>query len=259
MNQVIDVLLKRKSVREYTNQPIPAEVKAQILAATFRAPTAGNMMLYSILEVTDQALKDKLAVTCDNQPFIATAPLIWMFLADYQRWFDYFLASGVEDLCERRGLPLRHPEEGDLLLACCDTMIAAQSAVVAAESFGIGSCYIGDILEDYETHRAMFNLPQYVAPVGLLCFGYPTREQSERVQTPRFDEKFVVFENQYQRLNAAGFEEMFREREARRKKSDAPDAPANVGQAMYLRKFSAAFSIEMTRSVRAMLKNWASQ
>ena len=102
MNPVIDVMMKRKSVRAYEPKEIEAEVKAEILKATLRAPTAGNMMLYSIVDVTDQAIKDKLAITCDHQPFIAKAPMVWMFLADYQRWFDYFIASDVETLCRQK-------------------------------------------------------------------------------------------------------------------------------------------------------------
>ena len=69
MNPVIQTLLARKSVRAYEPRQIEPEVRATILAATLRAPTAGNMMLYSIIEVTDQQLKDRLSVTCDNQPF----------------------------------------------------------------------------------------------------------------------------------------------------------------------------------------------
>ena len=76
MNQVMEVLTKRKSIRAYEERDIPAEVRAEILNATLRAPTAGNLMLYSILEITDQAMKDKLAVTCDHQSFIARAPLV---------------------------------------------------------------------------------------------------------------------------------------------------------------------------------------
>ncbi|RPH60563.1 MAG: nitroreductase [Chloroflexi bacterium] len=251
MNQVIETLLKRKSVRAYEPREIPAEIKAEILKATLRAPTAGNMTLYSIIEVSDQQIKDRLAVTCDDQPFIAKAPLVWLFLADYQRWYDYFIACGVEQLCSEKNVPLRKPEEGDLFLACCDALIAAQNAVIAAESFGIGSCYIGDILEQYETHRDLFNLPPYVFPITLLTFGYPTQQQKEREQTPRFDQKFVVFENQYRRLENAEFDEMFAERAKR-----LPAGAASIGQQMYSRKFGADFSVEMSRSVRAMLKAW---
>ena len=102
MNQIIETLLNRKSIRAYEKRPIEPQVKAQILQATLRAPTAGNMMLYSIIDVTDQSIKDKLAVTCDNQPFIARAPMAWIFLADYQRWYDYFRASDVEAVCQQR-------------------------------------------------------------------------------------------------------------------------------------------------------------
>jgi nitroreductase len=256
MTDVLEVLLKRKSVRAYTDQPIPAEVKAQVLQATLRAPTAGNMMLYSIIDVTDQRLKDRLAVTCDDQPFIAKAPMVWLFLADYQRWMDYFLHSGVEAACEERGVPFRKPEEGDLFLACCDALIAAQNAVIAAESLGLGSCYIGDILEQYEAHRELFALPRYAFPICLLCFGYPTQGQIDRPQTSRFDEKYIVFEDRYRSLAGEEFDEMFHQREKIRAKSAGLDTPPNVGQASYFRKFSAEYSIEMNRSVRAMLKAW---
>jgi nitroreductase len=248
--------MMRKSIRAYEEREIPAEVRAQILKATLRAPTAGNLMLYSILEITDQSMKDKLAITCDNQPFIARAPMVWIFLADYQRWYDYFLASGVKELCEQKNLSLQKPEEGDLFLACCDALIAAQNAVIAAESFGVGSCYIGDIMERYETHRDLLHLPQYVFPVCMLVFGYPTRQQKDLGYTHRFDEKFIVFENQYHRLNKAEFDQMFKERQSRLPAGKSMQGITTVGQATYLRKFSADFSMEMRRSVKEMLKEW---
>jgi len=260
MNQVIDVLLKRKSIRAYEDKEIEAEVKAQILHATLRAPTAGNQMLYSIVDVTDQAIKNTLAKTCDNQPFIARAPMVWLFLADYQRWFDYFLACGVEQSCADKNLPLRKPAEGDLFLACSDALIAAQQAVIAAESFGIGSCYIGDIMEQYETHQELLKLPKYVFPIALVCFGYPTQQQSERPQSPRFDEQFVVFENQYKRLTKPELEEMFRERQKLVFNGrEYVEGSVNFGQLIYWRKFAADFSVEMSRSVRAILKEWLTE
>jgi nitroreductase len=257
MNQVMQVLLNRRSVRAYEEREISEEAKAEILRATLRAPTAGNMMLYSIVEVSDQSAKDTLARTCDNQPFIARAPLVLLFLADYQRWWDYFGVSGVEALVEGKGEPLRKPEEGDLMIACCDALIAAQTAVIAAESLGIGSCYIGDILENYETHRVLFDLPPYALPVCLVCFGYPAKQQQERPLTPRFDAEFIVFENRYRRLSESEFTEMYREREERLAATgDKGGGAANVGQLTYLRKFSADFTKELTRSVQAMLQTW---
>ena len=259
MNQVMEVLLNRKSIRAYEDREIEPEVKAEILKATLRAPTAGNLMLYSILDVTDQSMKDKLAVTCDNQPFIARAPMVWIFLADYQRWYDYFQASGVEELCAQSELSMMKPEEGDLFLACSDALIAAQNAVIAAESFGIGSCYIGDITEKYEIHKEMLDLPQYVFPICMLVFGYPTQQQKDRTFTPRFDEKFIVFENQYRRLEKDEFTEMFAERQSRLPFGLKKEGVTTVGQATYLRKFSGDFTVEMRRSVREWLKHWAKE
>ena len=256
MNQVIEVMMNRKSIRAYKQKEIEPEIRAEILKATLRAPTAGNMMLYSIVEVTDQKIKDKLAITCDDQPFIARAPMVWLFLADYQRWFDFFVASGVEELCKKKNITMRKPEEGDLFLACNDALIAAQNAVIAAESFGIGSCYIGDIMEQYETHKELFNLPQYTFPICMLCFGYPTQQQKEQEYIPRFDEKFIVFENQYRQLEKEEFDEMFAERQSKLPRGKAMEGIVNVGQANYFRKFTANFSAEMNRSVRAILKNW---
>ena len=258
MNTIIDVLMKRRSVRAYEEREISTEVRTEILKATLRAPTAGNMMLYSIVEVTNQKLKDRLAITCDNQPFIARAPMVWLFLADYQRWFDYFLVSGVEEACRAQQIPLRKPQEGDLFLACCDALIAAQNAVIAAESLGIGSCYIGDIMEQYEIHKELFDLPQYTFPICLLVFGYPTPEQRRRPYTRRFEEEFILFENQYHRLSKQELHKMFARHEKQMSKRQSKEEIANFGQAMYFRKFDSDFSREMSRSVHLILKEWMS-
>jgi len=189
MNPTLDVIEKRRSVRAFAPEPISQEEREAILHAAFRAPTAGAMMLYSIIEVEDQALKERLAETCDHQPFIAKAPYLLLFLADYQRWMNVYTCSGVEERCRELGVPYRTPQAGDLMLACCDALIAAQTAVIAAESMGIGSCYVGDILEQYEVHRQMFNLPRYVMPLTLVCFGRPASPDVPRKLVPRFDRR----------------------------------------------------------------------
>ena len=254
MNPTIEVVNGRKSVRAYESRPIPEGVKQEILHAAMRAPTAGNMMLYSIIEVTDQALKDRLVETCDNQPFIATAPLVLLFLADYQRWMDYFKYADVKARCEGLGEPMLVPEEGDLMLAACDALIAAQTAVIAAESLGVGSCYIGDILENFEIHQEMFSLPKYAVPICMLCFGYPTEAAQARRKTTRFAPEFIVFKDKYRHLEGDEFEVMFAPMEARSRElgNEQPD----IAWEMYRRKFSAAYAKEMRRSVARMLAWW---
>ena len=258
MNPTIEVIQNRKSIRAYLDEPIPQAEKDTIINAALRSPTAGNMMLYSIIEVNDQDTKDKLVKTCDNQPFIAKAPFALLFLADYQRWYDYFIASGVAQICDEANTPMRKPEEGDLFLACCDALIAAQTAVIAAESLGIGSCYIGDIMENFEDHKVMFNLPKYVFPITLICFGYPTQQQQDRPLTERFDQKYVVYQDQYKRLTPEDFDAMYQSRHNQVfKDREMLKGAENVGQLIYNRKFVSEFSLEMSRSVQAILKSWA--
>ena len=263
MNETLQLLMGRRSVRAYDGRPIDPKAHDQIIAAAIRAPTAGNMMLYSIIEVDSQEAKDKLAVSCDDQPFIAKAPLVLLFLADYQRLHDYHLRCGMEESCRRRGAALQRPEEGDLFLACCDALIAAQTSVIAAEALGIGSCYIGDIIENYEMHRDLFGLPPYTFPICLLCYGYPLAADRARPLSKRFDREFIVFRDRYHRLGPEEFDRMYSDRASG--PPPIPGSPARPGQvrtpgeANYTYRFTSQFAAELRRSVRVMLATWARQ
>jgi nitroreductase len=245
-NPTLDILMARKSVRVYEARPVSEEIKSAVIAAALRAPTAGNMMLYSIIDVVDDELKTALSHSCDEQPFIATAPIVLVFLADFQRWLDLFAVSGALEAGGPR------PRESDFLLAFSDALIAAQTAVVAAESLGLGSCYIGDIMERYEYHRDLFGLPLYAFPAAMVVFGWPTEQQRARRQPERFDRRFIVHENRYRRPDEADYPELYRGRDWGPFLADA----ANYGQHEYRRKFATAFSEEMRRSVALALENW---
>ncbi len=97
-NEVLQALSARKSVRVYTDEPVTEAERNAILQAAFQAPTAGNQQLYTILNITDPALKARLADLCDHQPFIAKAPLVLVFLADCRRWLQAYKAAGIEDV-----------------------------------------------------------------------------------------------------------------------------------------------------------------
>lgn len=239
MNNVIRQLYARKSVRVFTEQPITREEKNAILTAATQAPTAGNQQLYTILDITDHALKEKLSITCDNQPFIAQAKLVLIFCADCQKWYDAFQDAGCEP---------RKPGTGDLLLAANDAIIAAQNAVVAAHSLGIGSCYIGDILENCEIHREILHLPRYVVPVSMIVFGYPTEQQLNRSKPERVAMSHIVHENGYRTMDAQERKDMLTYKAA-------GDYEAWI-HAFCKRKYNSDFSQEMTRSVNLYLKDF---
>ncbi|MDF9825248.1 nitroreductase [Breznakia sp. PF5-3] len=245
MNEIIKSLNDRKSVRVFEDKEISAIDKEAIINAAIQAPSAGNQTMYTIIDVTDQELLTNLSKSCDNQPFIAKAKLALIFCADYQKWIDTF--SIVEN-------NPRKPGVGELLLGCNDALIAAQNAVVAAESLGIGSCYIGDIMEKYEYHKEVLNLPRYVFPVTMIVFGYPTEQQAKRKKPKRFDKQYVVHENTYKRMDDKTLEKMFVDRA-----NLTPEVPFEFNtwvHAFYNRKYDSDFSKEMTRSIKAYIKDF---
>ena len=238
MNEILDALYARKSMRAYTGESVSTEKKELILKAACAAPTDGNQQLYTILDITDQHIKDKLAVSCDNQPFIAEAEIVLIFCADCQKWYDAFVYGGCEP---------RLPRVGDLMLAVTDCAIAAQNAVTAADSLGLGSCYIGDIMERCEIHRKLLNLPDYVFPAVMLVIGVPTQQQLERPKPKRRNLKHIVHENTYRRMDAAELQEMLASNAGQRPYEDWLKAFCN-------RKYQSDFSREMSRSVEEYLK-----
>ncbi len=240
MNEVIKQLIERKSVRVFTDREIGAKEKEIILEAAVNAPTAGNQQLYTIIDVTDPELKAQLSITCDNQSFITEAKMVLVFCADCRKWYDAFLTAGCEP---------RLPAAGDLMLAVSDTNIAAQNAVVAAQSLGIGSCYIGDVMENCEKQRELLCLPEYVFPAAMLVFGYPTEQQTTRPKPARVAMKHIVHENAYRRMDAQELEEMFTPRCGHQSYTQWMDAFCK-------RKYNSDFSREMSRSVNEYLKDY---
>ena len=234
MNNTIQELYHRKSVRVFTGEPISKEKKEMILTAATQAPTAGNQQLYTILDITDQGLKETLAETCDHQPFIAEADMVLVFVADCQKWYEGFQDVGADP---------RKPGVGDLMLAVTDASIAAQNAVVAAESLGIGSCYIGDIMENAEIHMDILKLPEYAFPAVMVVFGYPTKQQQDREKPQRVELSHVVHENTYRNMDGQERQKMWH---------------SKAGVMSYeewmkrfcARKYNSDFSKEMSRSVK---------
>lgn len=95
MNEIIESLYKRKSMRVYEERTIPEEMKRIILEAAAQAPSAGCQQLYTILDITDKELKVALSETCDNQPFIAKAPMVLVFCADCKNGMTHIWKPGV--------------------------------------------------------------------------------------------------------------------------------------------------------------------
>lgn len=246
MNEVINTINSRVSLRRYDSCEISNDDLEKIIESAIKAPTAGNMMMYSILKITDEKIKETLSETCDNQPFIKNAKVILIFLADLQKWYDYFEVCEVENI--------KAPGMNDFMLGIDDAIIACQNAVVAAESLGIGSCYIGDIMENYEKHKQLLNLPDYTFPAAMITLGYYPKDMN-KIYRDRFDKQYVVFENTYKKLDEDELKNMFKHKEEDMPKTN-PYGAKNFGELIYSRKTNADFSFEMDRSIKEWIKQF---
>lgn len=240
MNNTIKELYERKSVRVFTDEEITSEQRKEILVSAMQAPTAGNQQMYTIIDIQNQELKEKMAVLCDNQPFIAKAKLVLVFCADFRKWYDAFEVAGATP---------RKPGVGDLMIAVTDSSIAAQNAVVAAHSMGIGSCYIGDVMENAEKMKETLNLPEYVFPCAMLVFGYPTQQQKDRPKPVRCELEDIVCIDTYHQKNEEELKKLFASKYENSTFEDWAKAFCN-------RKYNSDFSKEMSRSVNEYIKDF---
>ncbi len=253
MNETLRLIDERVSLRRYADHPIDPEQIDSIIHSAMRAPTAGNMMLYTILQVDDPKKKRRLAETCGH-PFIADAPLVLLFLADMQRWVDFFETNGVPAHCRETEIEYRMPDVSKLLMSCCDALIAAQNSVIAAESMGIGSCYVGDIMGHAEEHRSLFDLPPFALPITLVCYGYYPMDLA-RSCTDRFDREFIHHRDTYRRFSGQELRGMLSDIEARFS-SVLEKKRMNLAQLTYASFIMGKAAREERRGATEFLRDW---
>ena len=250
-NPTLELIEERASTRKFVQEPLTQDEKDAIVHAAFRAPTACNMMMYSMVEIADKELIAKLAVSCDNQPFIKTAPFILLFVADYQKWVDLYDFTEAHKLDTKR----HHPGEAELALGICDALIAAQNTVIAAESLGIGSCYIGDILENGEQVAEWLQLPRYTLPITMVVYGKSPR----KIATRSRQDKYVLMKDAYHRLDKAELAEVSDHLDALFAPHGFTPPVENYAQDTFKTKYASDFMEEMSRSVRWWIDRWCGE
>ena len=235
----LEVIMKRKSVRDFIDRAVEEEKKQVIYDAILASPTTENMMMYTVINVTDPEVRAKLS----RQPAMKRAPMILVFCADYRRWAKIF-----DGMTESN----RRPQEGEYQLALVDAVIAAHNAVIAAETQGLSSVYLGDIMEHFEDRCEALGCPDGVVPVLTLCIGYATEAQLQRAPIRRYQQKYLIHDGQYQDFTRDERLEMLRDR----------GQYENLEvMSTWLNKFSTRSvegkgAIERTRSVRAAIDSW---
>jgi len=197
-NETIKLLLERGSLRNFTDKKVPPEIMQTILEAGVHAPTGGNLQPYSIIKIENKATTARLAKLCGEQNFIAEAPVNLLFCIDYhrlRRWAEIetapFTATGS----------FRH-----FWIGFQDTIIAAQNICTAADALGLGSVYIGTVMDRFREMRDMFELPKGVFPVVLLTLGYPKAKPpvKKKLSVP-----VVVHDEKYHELDDAALKKAF--------------------------------------------------
>jgi nitroreductase len=204
-NDTIARLLAHKSVRAYRSDPLPEGTVPTLVAAAQSAASSSNLQLWSVVAVSDASQRQELARLAGGQAHIATAPLILLWVADLAR---AHLIAGDEGV----------PVEGLAYLeswtvAAVDAALAAQNAVVAAESLGLGTVYIGALRNEPEAVAAVVGLPPHAAVVFGLVVGVEDPERPAAIK-PRLPQAAILHDGRYrldeQRPAIAAYDEAAR-------------------------------------------------
>ena len=184
-NPTIDQIYKHGSVRRYKSDPLPRELVEDIVAAGQRASTSSNLQTYSAIAVDDPKKRSRLAEICGNQAFIREAPVFIAWCADLSR---------LERICQMRGYSLVSDYVENFLIAAIDVALVMQNAALAAESLGLGMCYIGAIRNRPDEIIDLLELPRLVFPLVGMTLGWPNVETQTR---PRLPTRAIIHWDKY--------------------------------------------------------------
>lgn len=187
-NDTLALLLNHRSIRGYRPDPLPMGTLETLIAAAQSAATSSNMQTWSVVAVADPEKRKALAKIANNQKHIEQCPLFLVFLADLSRLDRMAATEGITF----QGLPFAET----FLVAAIDAALAAQNAVIAAESLGLATVYIGALRNDVEAVAKVIGLPKGAAGVFGLCVGYGDPKAAAEVK-PRLPQEAIVHFDSY--------------------------------------------------------------
>ncbi|MBI2077371.1 MAG: nitroreductase family protein [Euryarchaeota archaeon] len=171
----VAVLRSHASCRDYTAEPIPEATLLDLVRAAQQAPTDATGQLYSVVRVKDSALRAEFAALCGGQDFVKQAPEAFVVLLDARR---------LRLLLESRGETYGMRTFVALLFGITDAALFAQSLVVASESLGYGTCYLGSVQNNARAIARLLGLPSGVVPLFGLTMGRPASSGAPKPRTP---------------------------------------------------------------------------
>lgn len=188
-NETLNTLLSHRSIRKYLPNPLPLGTLETLIAAAQSASTSSNLQTWSVVALEESSRKEKLSELANNQAHIRQCPLFLVWLADLAR---------LTYIGENHGLPHEGLDYLEMfLMATIDATLAAQNAVVAAESLGLGTVYIGALRNKPEEVAKVLNLPPHVVAVFGLCVGYADTAVDVAIK-PRLPQSTVLHRETYQ-------------------------------------------------------------
>jgi nitroreductase len=185
MNHVIELLKSHRSIRKFSDRRIPRELLLELIRAGQGAATSSHVQAYSVIHVMDQANREAIAGLAGGQGYIANCADFLVFCADMKR---------PTEASERTGANVVRGMTEQLLVASVDTALMAQNVAVAAESEGLGICYIGGIRNNPQAVSDLLRLPEHVYPVFGMCLGYPAHDPDVK---PRLPVEAILKEDHY--------------------------------------------------------------
>ena len=175
MSSVIDLLKSHRSIRKFTDKAIDPDVLNDIFLAGQAAATSSFLQGSTIIRVQNKSSRESLARMAGNQPYVESAAEFMVFCADLKRAGNY---------CKEYGKPFEGDYTEHFIIATVDVALMAQSLVTAAESVGLGICYIGGIRNNPVDVSKLLELPIGVYPVFGLCLGYPDQDPEIKPRLP---------------------------------------------------------------------------
>lgn len=183
-NPTLDLLHRHGSVRKFLADPVPAGLIEQVVYAAQRASTSSNLQVVSVVAVTETAKRKRLS-EISGQEHVAQAPVVLVWCADLNR---------LDRACELRGCVQVTDYVENFLTCALDAGIASQNAAVAAESLGLGVCYLGSVRNNTQAVIELLALPRLVFPVVGMALGWPAAPPAVR---PRLATSAVLSWDRY--------------------------------------------------------------
>lgn len=246
MNETLNILSQHVSIRKYTDEKIDETTLQQILKAACCGSTMGNMQLFSIIVTEDKTMMQKMAPFHFNQPMATEAPLILTFCADFHR-FNQYCAYRNADTTAYSNLQSYH-------WAVTDALIAAENACIAAESLGLGFCWMGTVTFNVDQFINVLHLPKHVIPVACIALGHPAEHPALTQKLPV--EAFIHRET-YHDYDEVSINKLYYEKENSKETRDIlkENHLNNLAQVFTQRRYTKADNEHFAAILEEALKN----